>query len=86
MYAYLILFYFSSLKDKRFSQFIATKRKIVDLYDLLEMDPESSFGHDLVCEDDSAFKLSSNNMDQMKDLFESVRPLAYQNKCSLQKF
>ncbi|GFR74723.1 protein regulator of cytokinesis 1 [Elysia marginata] len=62
-------------KDKRFLQFTATKRKIVDLYNLLEMDPESSFGHDLVCEDDTAFQLSTKNMDQMKDLLESLTML-----------
>ncbi|RUS81031.1 hypothetical protein EGW08_011197 [Elysia chlorotica] len=62
-------------KDKRFSLFTVTKRKIVDLYNLLEMDPESSFGHDLVCEDDAAFQLSTKNMDQMNDLFESLTML-----------
>lgn len=62
-------------KDKRFLQFTTTKQKIVDLYNVLEMDPESSFGHDLVCEDDGAFQLSTKNLDQMKDLLESLTML-----------
>ncbi|GFO34174.1 protein regulator of cytokinesis 1 [Plakobranchus ocellatus] len=62
-------------KDKRFSQFVASKRKIVDLYNLMGMDPDTTFGHDLVCEDDSTFQLSTKNMDQMNNLLESLTML-----------
>uniref|UniRef100_A0A0B6ZVL8 Protein regulator of cytokinesis 1 n=1 Tax=Arion vulgaris TaxID=1028688 RepID=A0A0B6ZVL8_9EUPU len=59
-------------KDKRFSEFVSTKKKIIELYNGLECDPDTSFGRELMCEDDEHFSLSVKNMDNLKRLYDEM--------------
>ncbi|CAG5120269.1 unnamed protein product [Candidula unifasciata] len=59
-------------KDKRFAEFVATKQKIIELYNNLELDPDTSFGRELMCEDDDHFGLSTKNMDNLKHLCDEL--------------
>jgi len=59
-------------KNKRFAEFTDLKSKIVDLYNSLESDPDTSFGRDLVCEDDDTFALSPSNMTNLRSLNEKL--------------
>ncbi|XP_012944498.1 protein regulator of cytokinesis 1 isoform X3 [Aplysia californica] len=60
-------------KDKRHAEFVSTKQKIVDLYNSLENDPDTSFGRDLLCEEDDTFVLSLPNMETLKSLHEELQ-------------
>ena len=44
----------------------------MELYNSLESDPDTSFGRDLVCEDDDTFALSPSNMTNLRSLNEKV--------------
>ncbi|KAH9513253.1 carboxypeptidase C prc1 [Bulinus truncatus] len=59
-------------KEKRYGEFVATKSKIVELYHALEIDPDTSFGRDLICEDDDSFDLSTQNLDSLRNLHEKL--------------
>lgn len=68
--------YFSN-QDRRFTEFVSTKKKIIELYNNLELDPDTSFGRELMCEDDEHFGLSVKNMENLKHLCEEVCCIVY---------
>ncbi|BFY98138.1 hypothetical protein BsWGS_01175 [Bradybaena similaris] len=59
-------------RDRRFTEFVSTKKKIIELYNNLELDPDTSFGRELMCEDDEHFGLSVKNMENLKHLCEEL--------------
>uniref|UniRef100_F6VW31 Protein regulator of cytokinesis 1 n=3 Tax=Ciona intestinalis TaxID=7719 RepID=F6VW31_CIOIN len=57
------------LEKVRRKEVFATKRtEIVDLFDELELRPETSFAQDLVTDEPDSFYLTSGKMDQLEDL------------------
>jgi len=59
-------------KDKRFAEFVRLKEKVNKLYMSIETDPETSFGRDLICEEDDTFTLSPMNMDMLRSLHDDL--------------
>ncbi|KAK0052021.1 protein regulator of cytokinesis 1-like isoform X2 [Biomphalaria pfeifferi] len=59
-------------KEKRHSEFISNKAKILELYRIMETDPDTSFGRDLICEDDDSFDLSIQNLETLRALYEKL--------------
>ncbi|BFZ01283.1 hypothetical protein BsWGS_04323 [Bradybaena similaris] len=59
-------------RDKRFSELVTTKKKITELYDLLDFEPDTSFGCELICEDDDSIGLSTENMDKLRNLHNEL--------------
>jgi hypothetical protein len=43
----------------------------------MDYDPETSFERDLICEDDEAFQLSTENMESLKTVLHEVRHIRY---------
>jgi hypothetical protein len=39
----------------------------------MDYDPETSFERDLICEDDEAFQLSTENMESLKTVLHKVK-------------
>ena len=60
------------LQEKRYKEFLLTKRKVVALCNEMDYDPETSFERDLICEDDEAFQLSVENMASLKTVLHDV--------------
>ena len=60
------------LQEKRYKEFLLTKRKVVALCNEMDYDPETSFERDLICEDDEAFQLSVENMESLKTVLHDV--------------
>lgn len=60
------------LQEKRFSTLLHQKKQISDL--MLEMDrsPETNFEKDVICEDDTDFILSQDNMHSLDALLAEV--------------
>lgn len=58
-------FYF---QDKRFHEFVNSKKEIIKLFSEMEKSPETEFARDVVCESDSTFQLSTENMKALKVL------------------
>ncbi|PIK37786.1 hypothetical protein BSL78_25384 [Apostichopus japonicus] len=57
-------------KQQREDTFRIAKRNILDLMDLLEQEPNTSFERDVICEEEETFSLSMENMDALKRLQE----------------
>lgn len=55
-------------KEKRFHEFVNSKKEIVKLFEEMEKSPESDFARDVVCESDTSFQLSTDNMKALKVL------------------
>ncbi|XP_076104948.1 protein regulator of cytokinesis 1-like isoform X1 [Mytilus galloprovincialis] len=55
-------------KDKRFHEFVNSKKEIIKLFSEMEKSPETEFARDVVCESDSTFQLSTENMKALKVL------------------
>lgn len=63
----------SSPQEQRYNKFVDLKKKIILCMDDLDQLPETSFEKDLVCEDEEAFCLSTDNIDSLKVLLHQVR-------------
>ena len=59
-------------QEKRQKEFLSTKQKVVALCNEMDYDPETSFERDLICEDDEAFQLSTENMEALKSVVQEV--------------
>ncbi|XP_071828228.1 protein regulator of cytokinesis 1-like isoform X2 [Apostichopus japonicus] len=59
-------------KQQREDTFRIAKRNILDLMDLLEQEPNTSFERDVICEEEETFSLSMENMDALKRLQEEL--------------
>lgn len=51
----------------------------MELYHVMESDPDTSFGRDLICEDDDSFLLSIKNMESLKQLHDEVKIFSINN-------
>lgn len=59
-------------KEKRHNEFVSTKQKIMAICNEMDRDPETSFERELICEDDEAFQLSTENMESLKNLHKEL--------------
>ncbi|CAG5117301.1 unnamed protein product [Candidula unifasciata] len=59
-------------RDKRFTELVTTKKKIMELYSLIEFEPDTPFGCELICEDDDSLGLSTENMDKLSKLHDEL--------------
>uniref|UniRef100_A0A0B6ZRP3 Protein regulator of cytokinesis 1 n=1 Tax=Arion vulgaris TaxID=1028688 RepID=A0A0B6ZRP3_9EUPU len=57
-------------RDKRFTEFKTIKKRILELCSMMESEPDTSFGCELICEDDDSFLLSTKNMESLKNLHD----------------
>jgi protein regulator of cytokinesis 1 len=62
-----------ALKNQRFEKFTELKAEILNLYEQLETEPNTSFGREVVCEEDEAFVLSSINLDHVETMLLGLR-------------
>ncbi|KAM8860679.1 protein regulator of cytokinesis 1-like isoform 1-T1 [Synchiropus picturatus] len=60
-------------KERRHEEFVCVKREIVSCMDELEQEPETSFEVDVMCEDEEAFCLSTDNIDALKALLNQLK-------------
>ncbi|XP_072838272.2 protein regulator of cytokinesis 1 isoform X1 [Pogona vitticeps] len=59
-------------KERRRMQFLDTKQQIVHCMEELERSPDTSFERDVVCEDEEAFCLSTENIAALKSLLQQL--------------
>ncbi|XP_025096638.1 protein regulator of cytokinesis 1-like isoform X3 [Pomacea canaliculata] len=59
-------------REKRHGEFVCIKKRIVDLCNEMDHDPETSFERDLICEDDEMFQLSTDNMRSLATLLQEL--------------
>lgn len=62
----------SLLQERRREEFVHTKRQIIKCMEELEHVPDTSFEQDVVCEDEEAFCLSTENIAALKELLQQV--------------
>ncbi|XP_046334337.2 protein regulator of cytokinesis 1-like isoform X1 [Haliotis rufescens] len=62
----------SAEKETRHTEFVQTKKLIIDLFNEMDRSPDTSFERDIMCEDDDAFQLSTQNMRTLKSLHEEL--------------
>lgn len=65
-----------SVQDRRHAEFVGIKRQIIHCMEELEQEPDTSFERDVVCEDEDAFCLSTDNIVALQQLLTQVG-LAY---------
>ncbi|XP_007606434.2 protein regulator of cytokinesis 1-like [Cricetulus griseus] len=59
-------------KESRHEQFVSIKKQIILCMEELEHTPDTSFEKDIVCEDESAFCLSLENIATLQKLLQQV--------------
>ncbi|XP_025068272.1 protein regulator of cytokinesis 1 [Alligator sinensis] len=59
-------------KERRREEFMRTKRQIIKCMEELEHVPDTSFEQDVVCEDEEAFCLSTENIAALKELLQQL--------------
>lgn len=59
-------------KERRRTEFLATKQQIVHCMEELERSPDTSFEKDVICEDEEAFCLSTENIAALKNLLQQL--------------
>uniref|UniRef100_A0A8D2LHX6 Protein regulator of cytokinesis 1 n=1 Tax=Varanus komodoensis TaxID=61221 RepID=A0A8D2LHX6_VARKO len=59
-------------KERRRLDFLSTKQQIVQCMEELEESPDTSFERDVVCEDEGAFCLSTENIAALKELLRQL--------------
>ncbi|NXU45506.1 PRC1 regulator, partial [Drymodes brunneopygia] len=62
----------NSLKEQRREEFVSTKRQVILLMEELDHTPDTSFERDVVCEDEEAFCLSTDNIAALRDLLQQL--------------
>ena len=67
------LYFLQTLKTQRFEAFTELKAEILDLYEQLECEPNTSFERKVVCEEDEAFVLSSVNLNLVEAMRATLR-------------
>ncbi|XP_051004743.1 protein regulator of cytokinesis 1 isoform X1 [Acomys russatus] len=67
-------------KESRHEQFVNLKRKIILCMEELEHTPDTSFEKDVVCEDESAFCLSLENITTLQKLLQQLETRKSQNE------
>lgn len=66
-------------QEQRLATLRSTKRGILDLMDLLEQEPNTSFERDVICEEEDTFSLSMENMHALKRLHEELEAKDQEN-------
>ncbi|XP_041652659.1 protein regulator of cytokinesis 1-like isoform X1 [Cheilinus undulatus] len=71
-------------KERRHYEFVSVKKEISTCMEDLERQPETSFEMDVMCEDEEAFCLSSDNIAALKQLLSQLQEDKAQNelRCS----
>nr|XP_022335550.1 protein regulator of cytokinesis 1-like isoform X2 [Crassostrea virginica] len=59
-------------KEKRFAEFVSKKKQIVELFHEIDRNPQSDFECDVICEEDTTFLLSTENMKSLKVLLTEL--------------
>nr|XP_016853767.1 PREDICTED: protein regulator of cytokinesis 1 [Anolis carolinensis] len=59
-------------KERRWAEFLDTKQQILLRMEELEQSPETTFERDVVCEDEDAFCLSTQNIANLKELLQQL--------------
>ncbi|XP_025916574.1 protein regulator of cytokinesis 1 isoform X6 [Apteryx rowi] len=59
-------------KERRREEFVSTKRQIILCMEELDHTPDTSFERDVVCEDEEAFCLSTDNIAALQDLLQQL--------------
>uniref|UniRef100_W5UED3 Protein regulator of cytokinesis 1 n=1 Tax=Ictalurus punctatus TaxID=7998 RepID=W5UED3_ICTPU len=59
-------------KERRYAEFVSTKRKIIACMEDLEQMPDTSFERDVVCEEEEAFCLSIENITALNVLLSQL--------------
>lgn len=72
-------------KDKRFHEFVCFKKEIIQLFQEMEKSPESEFARDVICENDTSFQLSTENMKALKVLLVELEEEKEEMKKTLDK-
>uniref|UniRef100_A0A7N8XVV1 Protein regulator of cytokinesis 1 n=1 Tax=Mastacembelus armatus TaxID=205130 RepID=A0A7N8XVV1_9TELE len=67
-------------KERRRDEFVSLKKEITACMDDLEQDPETSFEIDVMCEDEEAFSLSSENIAALKQLLKQLQERKAENE------
>lgn len=67
-------------KESRHEQFVSIKRQIILCMEELEHTPDASFERDVVCEDESAFCLSLENIATLQKLLQQLEVKKAQNE------
>nr|XP_014340378.1 PREDICTED: protein regulator of cytokinesis 1 isoform X3 [Latimeria chalumnae] len=72
-------------KEYRRGEFVSTKRQIILCMEELDYTPDTSFERDVVCEDEAAFCLSTDNIAALKQLLHQLEVQKSQKEamCSL---
>lgn len=60
------------IQERRYAEFVSTKRKIIACMEDLEQMPDTSFERDVVCEEEEAFCLSIENITALNVLLSQV--------------
>ncbi|NXS53279.1 PRC1 regulator, partial [Brachypteracias leptosomus] len=60
------------LQEQRREEFVSSKRQIILLMEELDHTPDTSFERDVVCEDEEAFCLSTDNIAALQDLLRQL--------------
>lgn len=61
------------LQERRQEEFVSIKRQVILCMAELEHSPDTSFERDVVCEDEEAFCLSTDNIANLQSLLQQVR-------------
>ncbi|XP_066525953.1 protein regulator of cytokinesis 1a isoform X2 [Hoplias malabaricus] len=67
-------------KERRHAEFVAIKRQIIECMEDLEQMPDTSFERDVVCEDEEAFCLSTENIAALKVLLHQLENRKAENE------
>ncbi|XP_025976032.2 protein regulator of cytokinesis 1 isoform X1 [Dromaius novaehollandiae] len=59
-------------KERRREEFVSTKQQIILCMEELDHTPDTSFERDVVCEDEEAFCLSTDNIAALQDLLQQL--------------
>ncbi|POI33807.1 hypothetical protein CIB84_002445 [Bambusicola thoracicus] len=65
--------FLSAEKERRQEEFVSIKRQVILCMAELEHSPDTSFERDVVCEDEEAFCLSTDNIANLQSLLQQVR-------------
>ena len=60
------------LQEKRFHTFLRQKKQIADLMQEMDRSPETNFEKEVLCEEDTQFTLSADNMHSLDALVAEV--------------
>lgn len=74
-----------TLKNQRTAKFADMKLAVIDLMERLEAEPDSTFERTLVCENDAAFILSTQNLQMVQDMLRRLEDRMAANRDHAQR-